>query len=144
MVSNASDDLPEPDRPVTTTSRSRGRSTSMFFRLWTRAPRTAIQSVMGCFCRNRWPAPNHPFYLPAGRPERPGWANFADELGDLLPIDALLGAARAGALDGERIALERPDLPPLDGLAAHLPLARDRQPAAVPLGGRYDVDLPAA
>src|SRR5450759_3215693 len=27
-----------------TTSRSRGRSTSIFFRLWTRAPRTVIQS----------------------------------------------------------------------------------------------------
>src|SRR5688572_10179709 len=44
MVSNASEDFPEPDRPVITTRRSRGRSTSMFLRLWTRAPRTAIQS----------------------------------------------------------------------------------------------------
>src|SRR5688572_7303799 len=44
MVSKASDDLPEPERPVITTSLSRGSSTSMFLRLWTRAPRTAIQS----------------------------------------------------------------------------------------------------
>src|SRR6267154_2008840 len=44
MVSNASDDLPEPDRPVITTSLWRGMSTSIFLRLWTRAPRTAIQS----------------------------------------------------------------------------------------------------
>src|SRR6476619_144333 len=44
MVSKASEDLPDPDRPVMTTSWSRGRSTSIFFRLWTRAPRTAIQS----------------------------------------------------------------------------------------------------
>src|SRR6202035_2239669 len=43
MVSNASDDLPDPDRPVITTSLCRGMSTSMFLRLWTRAPRTAIQ-----------------------------------------------------------------------------------------------------
>src|SRR5215204_2893112 len=44
MVSKASEDLPEPERPVMTTSLSRGMSTSMFLRLWTRAPRTAIQS----------------------------------------------------------------------------------------------------
>src|SRR6266700_5697243 len=42
MVSKARLDLPEPDRPVTTTSLSRGISTEMFFRLWTRAPCTAI------------------------------------------------------------------------------------------------------
>src|SRR5262245_41554539 len=48
MVSNARDDLPEPDKPVITTSWSRGRSTSMFLRLWTRAPRTAIQSLAMC------------------------------------------------------------------------------------------------
>src|SRR5579859_2907299 len=44
MVSKASDDLPDPDRPVITTSWSRGRSTSIFLRLWTRAPRTFTQS----------------------------------------------------------------------------------------------------
>src|SRR5690349_1838963 len=38
MVSKASDDLPEPDRPVRTTSRSRGISTSTFLRLCSRAP----------------------------------------------------------------------------------------------------------
>src|SRR5690606_7368733 len=44
MVSKASDDLPEPDRPVITTSLSRGISTSMFLRLCSRAPRTMILS----------------------------------------------------------------------------------------------------
>src|SRR6478735_12538534 len=44
MVSKASDDLPEPDSPVKTMSWLRGRSTSTFLRLWTRAPRTVIQS----------------------------------------------------------------------------------------------------
>src|SRR3954471_13625845 len=39
MVSKASDDLPDPDRPVSTTSLSRGRSRSMFLRLCSRAPR---------------------------------------------------------------------------------------------------------
>src|SRR5580765_6989707 len=42
MVSNARLDLPEPDSPVTTTSRSRGISTEMFLRLCTRAPCTAM------------------------------------------------------------------------------------------------------
>src|SRR5581483_5798043 len=42
MVSNASEDLPEPERPVNTTSLSRGISTSMFFKLCSRAPRMVI------------------------------------------------------------------------------------------------------
>src|SRR5687767_4716899 len=42
MVSKARLDLPEPERPVITTSRSRGISTSIFFRLCSRAPRTTI------------------------------------------------------------------------------------------------------
>src|SRR4249920_771354 len=41
MVSNARLDLPEPESPVTTISLSRGISTEMFLRLWTRAPCTA-------------------------------------------------------------------------------------------------------
>src|SRR2546423_7181977 len=42
MVSKARLDLPEPERPVTTMSLSRGISTDMFLRLCTRAPCTAI------------------------------------------------------------------------------------------------------
>src|ERR1700722_13881110 len=42
MVSKASEDLPEPDRPVNTTSRSRGMSRSTFLRLCSRAPRIEI------------------------------------------------------------------------------------------------------
>src|SRR6185437_9651443 len=42
MVSNASEDLPEPDRPVNTTKRSRGISRSTFFRLCSRAPRMVM------------------------------------------------------------------------------------------------------
>src|ERR1700743_2778202 len=42
MVSNASDDLPDPERPVMTTSWSRGISISTFFRVCSRAPRTWI------------------------------------------------------------------------------------------------------
>src|SRR5688572_1844933 len=42
MVSKASEDLPEPDRPVITTRLSRGRSRSTFLRLCSRAPRTEM------------------------------------------------------------------------------------------------------
>src|ERR1700749_1115578 len=45
MVSNASEDLPEPDRPVNTTSLSRGISRSTFFRLCSRGPRMVIARV---------------------------------------------------------------------------------------------------
>src|SRR5881398_2577098 len=40
MVPNASEDLPEPETPVNTTSASRGMSTATSFRLCSRAPRT--------------------------------------------------------------------------------------------------------
>src|SRR5919201_3342260 len=45
MVSNASDDLPDPLRPVNTTRRSRGIERVTFFRLCSRAPRMVIRSV---------------------------------------------------------------------------------------------------
>src|SRR5690349_8487742 len=45
MVSKASEDLPEPDRPVITIRRSRGRSRSMFLRLCVRAPRMRMVSM---------------------------------------------------------------------------------------------------
>src|SRR6476620_4093151 len=40
MVPNAKDDLPEPETPVNATIASRGTSTLMFRRLFSRAPRT--------------------------------------------------------------------------------------------------------
>src|SRR5438105_4280022 len=45
MVSNASDDLAEPESPVMTTSSSRGISRSMFLRLCSRAPLMTIRSL---------------------------------------------------------------------------------------------------
>src|SRR5579884_220370 len=59
MVSKASEDLPEPDSPVITTRLSRGRSTSMFLRLCSRAPRMRI-----CCCMaDRWGPKNAPARL---------------------------------------------------------------------------------
>src|SRR5450759_5162652 len=45
MVSNASDDFPEPDRPVKTINSSRGSRTSTSLRLCSRAPRI-VRSVL--------------------------------------------------------------------------------------------------
>src|SRR5664279_4056244 len=56
MVSKASEDLPDPETPVTTVSRLCGISKSMFFRLWTRAPRTVMLSfdMAPSFGRSLW------------------------------------------------------------------------------------------
>src|SRR5215212_6764973 len=45
MVSKASEDFPEPDSPVNTTSLSRGISRSTFLRLCSRAPRIVIARI---------------------------------------------------------------------------------------------------
>jgi hypothetical protein len=42
IVSNTSDDFPEPETPVKTVILRRGMSTEMFLRLFSRAPRTWI------------------------------------------------------------------------------------------------------
>src|SRR3954466_10466532 len=47
MVSNASDDLPDPDRPVMTTSASRGIFSEMSRRLCSRAPETTMELFDG-------------------------------------------------------------------------------------------------
>src|SRR3954454_2552319 len=45
IVSNASEDLPDPDSPVNTTSASRGSSMDTSLRLCSRAPRTISRSL---------------------------------------------------------------------------------------------------
>src|ERR1700730_15601667 len=45
MVSKASEDLPDPETPVTTVRVLWGTSKSTSFRLWTRRPRTTMLSV---------------------------------------------------------------------------------------------------
>jgi hypothetical protein len=47
MVSNAREDLPEPETPVMTTSRSRGISKEIFLRLCWDAPLILIKSIAG-------------------------------------------------------------------------------------------------
>src|SRR3979409_1800145 len=47
MGSKASEDFPEPLTPVTTVMALCGISTLMFLRLWTRAPRTRMDSCSG-------------------------------------------------------------------------------------------------
>src|SRR5215470_9556556 len=55
MVSKAREDLPEPETPVITVTRSWGRATDTFFRLFCRAP--SMRSHRGCAIRSvllRW------------------------------------------------------------------------------------------
>src|SRR4051794_32561749 len=47
MVSNASEDLPDPLGPVNTTTLPRGKDTETFFRLCWRAPTTTSRSMEG-------------------------------------------------------------------------------------------------
>ena len=51
-VSNANEDLPEPDRPVNTTMRLRGNSKSTFLRLCSRAPWMVILRSLGRWVRS--------------------------------------------------------------------------------------------
>src|SRR5690606_27745986 len=70
--SNASDDFPDPDRPVITTSRLRGTSRTMFFRLWVRAPRTRIDSMRAKANRLIYPVANAHLMLPQSPDSRVG------------------------------------------------------------------------
>src|SRR2546421_12434887 len=60
MVSKASDDLPEPDNPVKTTSLSRGNVRSMSLRLCSRAPRMTISVCCADALSLPLPLPMHP------------------------------------------------------------------------------------
>src|ERR1035437_260688 len=62
MVSNASELLPEPDRPVITTSASRGSDREMSFRLCSRAPETTIWLPAG-ICRSFYEATRYPKHV---------------------------------------------------------------------------------
>src|SRR6266404_4743535 len=63
IVSNASEDFPEPLTPLTTVMALCGISTETFFRLWTRAPRThsvswfswpgAASEKVSCFAKRK-------------------------------------------------------------------------------------------
>src|ERR1700730_16792116 len=80
MVSNARDDLPDPEMPVKTMSRSRGRSRSTFLRLCSRAPRMVRCGVV---------SGTGPAYRPRPVTERmfdrsAGGFQLAAELGDVV------------------------------------------------------------
>src|ERR1700690_2319908 len=81
MGSNASDDFPDPESPVMTTSLSRGISTSMFLRLCSRAPLMTI------------------FFIAAGRSagRRPLGSGYAAKP-DFQHLDSITGGATEVAL----------------------------------------------
>src|ERR1700716_2342417 len=90
MVSKASEDLPEPESPVKTTSLSRGISRSMFLRLCSRAPRMVIarEAEPAVFWRfalitssisaipGAWSAPRSGAHLPGGPEIERQWVSL--------------------------------------------------------------------
>src|SRR5262249_5976602 len=99
-------DLPEPDRPVTTTRRSRGISSETSLRLWTRAPCTAMVVRAAAFGAPRPSAPGAGadggvfLRFRFGRAlEAIGWFPRVEE-GQLLHVDVALlrEAHRRGGL----------------------------------------------
>src|SRR6476619_7290207 len=86
MVSNASDDFPDPDRPVMTTSASRGRASEMSRRLCSRAPEMTIEFLFGGI--------RHPVYVPE--------QTFARQCSRTLRRRSELGAKRVSAVPPDR------------------------------------------
>src|SRR5690348_9012071 len=96
MVSKASEDFPDPDSPVKTTSLSRGMERVTFLRLCSRAPRIVIWSV-GIFLISWGPR----LFLiscdgkrPAGRGHQPLARAFDPALGDGGPPPSVDDVAR--------------------------------------------------
>src|SRR5690606_17850984 len=73
MVPNTSELLPDPEPPVNTTRRRLGMSTSMCFRLFSRAPRTRMAAWLAAPCpaADRAPAPGAVLVVPPSRAEAP-------------------------------------------------------------------------
>src|SRR6478609_8405247 len=87
MVSNASDDFPDPDRPVMTTSASRGRDSEMSRRLCSRAPDMTIEFLFGGI--------NHAVYVPE--------QTFARHCSRTLRRRREVGANRVSAVSPRRL-----------------------------------------
>src|ERR1700759_1117925 len=96
MVSKASDDLPEPDSPVMTTSESRGSSTVTSLRLCSRAPVTTMEF---------WRLTKTPLSVYGGaRTENPNLCSIADGGHQQSRIEQLSLEVGEPRLDAERLA----------------------------------------
>src|SRR3984885_9656886 len=101
MVSKARDDLPDPDRPVKTISRSRGRSSETSRRLCSRAPRTTRRSTICRGYREAVSLPIAPLLGLVGEQPRgvgPGVAQSVPRL--RAPGLALDAGAATGVVEG--------------------------------------------
>src|SRR5579872_7636559 len=101
MVSTAREDFPEPERPVKTTSRSRGISRWTSFRLCSRAPRTTIRSAT----RGRLPGDCDSPFLGQGREQPDDLVQLVAQRGGLLEAQ-VAGGREHLALEPVRVVLE--------------------------------------
>src|ERR1700683_416643 len=98
MVSKASEDLPEPDRPVNTTSRARGVSRYISLRVSSRAPRMAMTRGSRVFLVGSWAGrflSKRSFigkWLPFPRPVAAGFER-AFRLNEVRTVDLCQGRA---------------------------------------------------
>src|SRR5712691_3520382 len=124
MVSKASDDFPEPDSPVKTTSLSRGMVRSMSFRLCSRAPLITIT-----VCCPRGPDVSLPLW------GRVGVGAFLSAM-DAGPHPAGLWLAPHPRLGGGR---RRQRLPVFHGVATqgNQAIAQFRRPLELQVAGRF-------
>src|ERR1700738_1682658 len=93
MVSKASEDFPEPDRPVNTTSLSRGISRSTFLRLCSRAPRIVMARIAEPVCWRLALRTSSMIGIPR-RAMRAAFGRASPEYRDLTPIDRCRNVGR--------------------------------------------------
>src|SRR5258708_31338218 len=93
MVSKAREDFPEPDRPVNTTSLSRGISRSTFLRLCSRAPRIVIARMAEPVCWRLALRTSSMIGIPR-RAMRAAFGRASPEHRDRTPIDGCRNIGR--------------------------------------------------
>src|ERR1043166_8123421 len=92
MVSNASDDFPDPLGPVITVNLPSGRSTSMPLRLFWRAPRISMQPASGSAMKRSFEA----IFKPTGN--NPRWRRASQILAVRRIVQSRFAGKRMNAL----------------------------------------------
>src|SRR6266705_1462935 len=112
IVSKASEDLPEPETPVTTVRVLCWISKSMFLRLWTRAPRTTMLSIDKKIVPPEnfglWPCPGSAALRPAWSAEAEQQSEGEKTQSHLIPNRIIRQASGKKAVIRQRHAANEP------------------------------------